>query len=255
MTECCKNGDVEGARNAIESGVDLNSRSLDGKTALMYALWNNQNAVVEFLLGAGNIDVICEDNDGASALHHAVDVDNGEGARLLLSHVVFSEVVNHKNRRGLTPLMRAVMRNKVNCAKVLLADNRLDLDTRDRYKRSPQELKRLPFELSAFTDLIQLLLFLIRAVSVELEPVSKVLLDGLYDVESNLAKLRGCQHVMKLIWEEVVVHIIMMIIQILKMIILEVVEHKRKTVSKLGRTIEEVVATTPRCFPTLKTQN
>ena len=125
LTECCKNGDVEGARNAIESGVDLNSRSLDGKTALMFALWNNQNAVVEFLLGAGNIDVICEDNDGASALHHAVDVDNGEGARLLLSHVVFSEVVNHKNRRGLTPLMRAVMRNKVNCAKVLLADNRL----------------------------------------------------------------------------------------------------------------------------------
>ena len=102
---------------------------------------------------------------------------------------------------------------------------------------------------------MQLLLFFIRAVSVELEPVSKVLLDGLNDVESNLAKLRGCQHVMKLIWEEVVVHIIMMIIQILKMIILEVVEHKRKTVSKLGRTIEEVVATTPRCFPTLKTQN
>ena len=56
---------------------------------------------------------------------------------------------------------------------------------------------------------MQLLLFFIRAVSVEIEPVSKVLLDGLYDVESNLAKLRGCQHVMKLIWEEVVVHIIM----------------------------------------------
>ena len=72
---------------------------------------------------------------------------------------------------------------------------------------------------------MQLLLFFIRAVSVELEPVSKVLLDGLYDVESNLAKLRGCQHVMKLIWEEVVVHIIMIIIILLKMIILEVVAH------------------------------
>ena len=34
-------------------------------------------------------------------------------------------------------------------------------------------------------------------------PVSKVLLDGLYDPESNLSRLRGCQHVMKLIWEEV----------------------------------------------------
>ena len=34
-------------------------------------------------------------------------------------------------------------------------------------------------------------------------PVSKVLLDGLYDPESNLSRLRGCQHVMRLIWEEV----------------------------------------------------
>ena len=32
-------------------------------------------------------------------------------------------------------------------------------------------------------------------------PISKVLLDGLYDQESNLSKLRGCPHIMKTIWD------------------------------------------------------
>ena len=141
LTEQCMNGDIEGARSVIESGADLNVRSPDGKTPLMYALWNNQNSVVELLMQNGNVDVNCEDNEGATALHHAVDVDNGEGARMLLADIRLQDI-NHKNKRGLTPLMRAVARQKVNCATVLLSDSRVDLDARDNYKRSPQELKR-----------------------------------------------------------------------------------------------------------------
>jgi len=210
LTDQCMNGDIEGARSAIESGADLNVRSPDGKTPLMYALWNNQNSVVEMLMQNGNVDVNCEDNEGATALHHAVDVDNGEGARMLLADTRLQDI-NHKNKRGLTPLMRAVARQKVNCATVLLSDSRVDLDARDNYKRSPQELKRV--------------------VRVEQQPVSKVLLDGLYDADCLLSQLRGCQHVMKVIWEEVV-------------------EEKRKAVAKLGRTVEEVVATTPSLWGT-----
>merc|ERR1712212_1426272 len=176
------NGDVEGARVALESGADLNIRSLEGKTPLMLALWNNQNSVVELLMQNDKVDVNCEDSDGATALHHAVDVDNDEGARMLLDDIRLQDI-NHKNRRGLTPLMRAVARSKVNCATLLLSDTRVDLDSRDNYKRSPQELKRV--------------------VAVEQQPVSKVLLDGLYDPDCSLAQLRGCQHVMKMIWEEV----------------------------------------------------
>ena len=33
-------------------------------------------------------------------------------------------------------------------------------------------------------------------------PISKVLLEGLYDKECVLSQLRGCQHVMRRIWEE-----------------------------------------------------
>ena len=152
LTELCMNGDVEGARIALESGADLNSRSLEGKTPLMYALWNHQNSVVELLMQNDNVDVNCEDNDGATALHHAVDVDNETGARMLLADIRLQDI-NHKNRRGLTPLMRAVTRVKVNCATLLLSDPRVDLDARDNYKRSPQELKR--FENSeVFTSIL-----------------------------------------------------------------------------------------------------
>jgi len=210
LINCCMNGDIEGARNAIESGADINSRCLQGKTALMYALWNNQNALVQLLMQNDNLDVNGEDNDGATALHHAVDVDNDEGARMLLEDCRLEDI-NHKNKRGLTPLMRAVTRSKVNCATLLLSDTRVDLDTRDNYKRSPQELNRV--------------------VTAEQRPISKVLLDGLYDADCTLSQLRGCQHVMKMIWEEVV-------------------EHKRKAVAKLGRTVEEVVATTPSLWGT-----
>ena len=34
-------------------------------------------------------------------------------------------------------------------------------------------------------------------------PILKIILEGLYDEESNLNKLRGCQNVMKIIWTNV----------------------------------------------------
>ena len=34
-------------------------------------------------------------------------------------------------------------------------------------------------------------------------PILKIFLEGLYDEESNLSKLRGCEHVIKAIWTEI----------------------------------------------------
>ena len=35
------------------------------------------------------------------------------------------------------------------------------------------------------------------------QPILKVILEGLYDEESNLSKLRGCEHIIKAIWRDV----------------------------------------------------
>lgn len=207
LIRLCMNGDVAGVREAIEGGADVN---IGSKTPLMWALWNHQNAVVDMLTEMDEVDVNCKDYNGATALHHAVDVDNDHGALVLLAQPRLLDV-NHKNNKGLSALMLAVSRNKVKCATLLLDDPRVDLNTRDNFKRAPEDIE--------------------REVKVEQWPVSKVLLDGLYDPESNLSQLRGCQHIMKLIWEEVL-------------------EDIRRTVSKLGRSLDEVVANTPSLWGT-----
>ena len=141
LSELCMNGDVAGLRSAIEGGADVNSRSPEGKTPLMLALWNHQNAVVEMLTEMDEVDINCEDNDGATALHHAVDVDNDHGAVVLLAQPSLLDV-NHRNNKGLSALMLAVSKKKVKCATLLLDDPRVDLDTRDNFKRAPQDIER-----------------------------------------------------------------------------------------------------------------
>jgi len=44
-----------------------------------------------------------------------------------------------------------------------------------------------------------------RATNVQ-RPISKVLLDGLYDPDCLLSRLRGCQHLMRRIWEELLLY-------------------------------------------------
>ena len=141
LSELCMNGNVAGLRSAIEGGADVNSRSPEGKTPLMLALWNHQNAVVDMLTEMDEVDVNCEDNNGATALHHAVDVDNDHGAEVLLAHLRLFDV-NHKNNKGLSALMLAVSKKKVKCATLLLDDPRIDLHTRDNFKRTPQDIER-----------------------------------------------------------------------------------------------------------------
>merc|ERR1711944_50240 len=38
------------------------------------------------------------------------------------------------------------------------------------------------------------------------DPISKVLIDGLYDPDCLLSQLRGCQHVLRRIWEELLIY-------------------------------------------------
>ena len=46
------------------------------------------------------------------------------------------------DRMGATPLMLAVKTNHVDCVELLLADPRVDLMTRDNYKRNKAEVSR-----------------------------------------------------------------------------------------------------------------
>ena len=90
----CFNGNLEGVRSALQSGVDVNTRDtwdsergrspgihhiypafVTGKTGLMWAMLRKHNSVVELLLGTPGIDINATNNKAdQTALHMAMPV-------------------------------------------------------------------------------------------------------------------------------------------------------------------------------------
>ena len=136
----CSGGNFEGVQAAIDEGADVNEENNRGETGLMWALRNSHNNVVQVLLQHPQTDINKVDCNGRSALHWAVAGDNQEGMTALLAQN--DQSINQRNRFGQTPIMNAVGWNSVNCFQLLLTNPLVDLDTRDGYKRPPQEVLR-----------------------------------------------------------------------------------------------------------------
>ena len=67
----CLDGDLEGVRDSLQSGVDVKSRGALGETGLMEALFRRHTAVASLLLEQGGLDVNISDDFGDTALHYA----------------------------------------------------------------------------------------------------------------------------------------------------------------------------------------
>ena len=85
MFELCRDGNLKGAKAALKSGTDVNTKNDYGQTGLMKAVFNNHNSVVALILSTTNIDVNQKDNKGRSALHFADQWKNNETLKLLLN--------------------------------------------------------------------------------------------------------------------------------------------------------------------------
>ena len=139
--QLCYNGDIEGVQAAIDNGADVNEENDLGETGLMWALLYSHNNVVQVLLLHPQINVNKVHYRGRSALHHAVWNDNHEGLAALLDRNDLT-TINQRNVDDQAPIMKAVVRNAVNCFQLLLTNPLLDLDTRDNYERTTQEVRR-----------------------------------------------------------------------------------------------------------------
>ena len=177
LVELCEEGDLEGVKAALKRGVDVNTLNEYGRTGLMKAVINNHNVVVALLLNSPNIDVNQKNDKGTCALNFApqwknndglklllnvpsIDVnivdkrgysavyqavvygDNIEGLKLVLSHPSLTSLtLNMKdNDYGDTPVMLAVVWNRLEHLEVLAADHRVDLDTTDKEGKSLEEV-------------------------------------------------------------------------------------------------------------------
>ena len=134
----CADGDIEAVQAAIDNGADVNE-DMYGTTGLMWALQHRHNNVVQVLLQHPQININKVGLNGWVALHWAVFGDNHEGMAAVLAQD--DQSINQRNRFGRTPIMNAVRWNSVNCFQLLLTNPLVDLDTRDDYRRTPQDVR------------------------------------------------------------------------------------------------------------------
>ncbi len=81
----CAEGNVGRAKELIEYGTDVDLRSLNGSTALMYAARNNHIEVVKLLVNAG-ANVAAMNDKKSTALSIAKSFDNKEVINFLSLH-------------------------------------------------------------------------------------------------------------------------------------------------------------------------
>lgn len=136
--------------------IDVNQQNNQGRCSLHFAAKDEQNTknneALKLLLNTPSIDVNIVDKRGRSAVYWAVDGDNIECLKLLLSHPsLTAPTLNMKTKYygygdyGYTPVMLAVRMNRLKHLELLVADPRVDLDTIDKEGRSLEEVARWLF--------------------------------------------------------------------------------------------------------------
>ena len=143
LVELCRYGDLNGeyweygeyaseqqlaaVKAALHRGDDVNSTGEYGWTALMWAVTEKHNSVVELLLKTPNIDVNQkDDNEGCCALHLAVTFENNEALKLLLN--VPNIDVNIVETDGESAVHMAVLKDNIEALKLLLDVPNIDVN-------------------------------------------------------------------------------------------------------------------------------
>jgi ankyrin repeat protein len=116
----------------LENGIEVDSKSQNGRTPLWYAAGNGHEAVVKLLLDKG-VDVDSRDNDGRTPLLWAAENRHEAVVKLLLGKAI---EVDSKSQNGRTPLWYAAGNGYVAVVKLLI-DKDVDLDSRDFDGRTP----------------------------------------------------------------------------------------------------------------------
>ena len=125
-------GLIEDVRLALESGVDPNSRTDSGWTALMQASMNGHTDIVKLLISQG-ADVTIKGDAGWEALMLAAQFGHLKIVHLLIRQ---KADVNAVSRNGSTALMFAASNAHLNVVRVLLKQ-KATIDAKDYLGRTP----------------------------------------------------------------------------------------------------------------------
>ena len=118
----CARGDVERVRELKDLAAPskiIDVQDNHGKTALVYAILNDHNDIVDILLNEGKYQANpnLADNFEYTPLEEAIEVNNLEALKLLIKKGVD---VNAHDPAGFTPLMMAVSFENVDASRILI---------------------------------------------------------------------------------------------------------------------------------------
>ncbi|CEP00633.1 Ankyrin repeat domain-containing protein [Plasmodiophora brassicae] len=122
--ESVRQGDIATARNVGKrDGVNVNQRwkQWGGRTALLVAIDNANNAMTKFLLNEMECDPAIADRNGRNAMHHAVLAGNLEVVKMLIAHGRIDYSVSDANQE--TPLHMAAKQRNLEITKAILLQN------------------------------------------------------------------------------------------------------------------------------------
>lgn len=126
-------GNVMMLHYLVTNGVDPNQCNLAGQNGLIYAAFKNKLLHVSYLLHIKNITKNAQDEDGNTALHHAVKNGNIIIVKELLKHNVN---VKKANREGMTPLHIAAKTRNSYIAQLLLENDISLFNITDNYRKT-----------------------------------------------------------------------------------------------------------------------
>jgi ankyrin repeat protein len=129
LIAAAQRGDATVALAAIEDGVDVNGKSPDGTTALHWAVYRDNLALVERLIAAG-ADVMAANEFGSTPLAEAATVGNAAVIEALLKA---GAAVDAPGSDGQTALMVVARSGNTAAAEVLLTHG-ADVNARERWR-------------------------------------------------------------------------------------------------------------------------
>jgi excisionase family DNA binding protein len=109
-------GDVQSMNELLAQQANVNARTGEGWTPLMFAIINGHTEAAQLLLKR-SADIDARNNKGWTALRFAISMGDVEGVQLLLSA---GADINATDQEGNTALMQAARENTAECVRILV---------------------------------------------------------------------------------------------------------------------------------------
>ncbi len=129
LLQAVREGNLNGLKQSLARGADVNSRNTEGWTPLMIAVHLGHQEIVRALLQHEPSQVSARNHHGWTPLRFAVEMGDAETLRMLLAAGAEVDTPDHD---GTTALMQAAGEGNLECLEILLAAG---ADCRARNKR------------------------------------------------------------------------------------------------------------------------